>query len=310
VTLTFGRTGRPQAGTQTGFFERRDILKELVRLAGGEDLWLINPLRLHEPAHKFALRRGPLHRGKQRKESLAVPGSGKLVERTAEREILRRRLVGDPVGVSGEKGERMRPALLVLRQVERHPPDKIPNRVLLFQPPLRSLLRTPDAGKNEIVELSPKAVQPCAIQVFRPGHRGRGGSDFFKLGRTRRRYLPENQRVIRVAKRSEIPACKRSPETLHRRHRHVHMPGRQVQQQCRRTFLRRGSQAVGNARIQIRCPCRIKMQNAFGREENCHFSQASIPRGRTHHQTCQATPLTLRPVPFAAPLVTESSPTI
>jgi len=114
-------------------FERRRVLEELQRLLWRPAQRMKYFARIHHVFEPSAKLGGALDRHQQRQQALAVVGAGILLQRLAERHVLRLGSSRQAGRVSREKREGSILVLAILREIEMHPSDQVPGRIARFQ---------------------------------------------------------------------------------------------------------------------------------------------------------------------------------
>ncbi len=161
--------GHPDDDTRR--LEGRHILEEPVGLARRPGQGLEDVSRVHQLLEERAARGGAVDGSEQGQERRPVPG--KVPERLAEGLMLRPGLAREPGRVGGEKGEWMVAVVLVLRQVEVHAPDEVPDRVLCPEVGLDASRVAADLVAEECLELRPPRREPGDVDVLGAGQRRR-----------------------------------------------------------------------------------------------------------------------------------------
>jgi hypothetical protein len=155
-------------------------------------------------------------------------------------------LLGNAMGVGGQKSKGIRRVALVLRQMKSDASNRIPHRVAAFQIRRRPARGLGDGGMNMSIQLVPQPCQDRAIQILQAPHRRRpfrqrGPLGFRRLGN---RYGGSILQVRIVTQRGEEPLGNAAPKDEGGRQRLMQEPGRQRFQTARG----RGPEGLGQAR--------------------------------------------------------------
>ena len=114
-----------------------------------------NRARVQHLAGQLALFRRPLHRRQQRGQRGAILRPGVLLQSPTQRQMLNFPLLGNAMGVGGQKSKGIRRVALVLRQMKSDASDRVPDRVAASQIRHRPTRGVGDAGMNMSVQLVP-----------------------------------------------------------------------------------------------------------------------------------------------------------
>ena len=143
--------------------------------------------RGEEFAHQVAPFAGAPDGGEQVGERGFVFGSGVLLQSAGEGQVLRFAVLGKPVGVGSQKGERPILVAFVLGEVEGHAAHRVPERGAGLEP--RGEAGGGGLAGNVFAEFAPESGEQVGLQVLAAAHRrgleGQGG-EFGRISRQER----------------------------------------------------------------------------------------------------------------------------
>ena len=106
-------------------------------------------------ARQFALFGRALDGRKQRRQRRPVFGPGVFLQRPAQRHMLHLALLGNAIRIGRQKGKRMGRIALVLREMKRDAPHRVPRRIAILQVRGAAARRLADGRVNMSVQLIP-----------------------------------------------------------------------------------------------------------------------------------------------------------
>ena len=241
-------------------FKRRNLLQEPVRLHRRPRLGL-------EQASALQLFPGPgrrvgshPHRLEQRLERGHAPGTGELLECPAEGQVHGLCRCREPVGEGSHEGEGRRFGPLVLRQVERHPPEQVHGGIDLSQPRFQpACLRR--LGPAQRIEFAPHSRQQFRRHVLAAFHRGCaqrvfGQDRWIRLDRRKCRGIHPGWRMCQ---RGQVFVDEPAPE---------HQPGIP-----RARFAARCHRQQSGRRSIPKSRCQLPVSTGFGGHEEATLRQ-------------------------------------
>jgi hypothetical protein len=208
--------GAGHADDHAGGLERRQIVQHLHRVGGRpaqrmEDLAALD----HGGEPRRRLRRA-LHGEQQRQQRVLARGARVLLQRLAERQVLRLGRAGEPRGVGGEEREGRLLVAAVLGEVEVDAADQVPGRALRVEEVLERLARGGVGRAQRVAELGPQRGERVGGDVLAASHRRRGARQLGQLGERRR---DRRRRLGAGADRRDVARGEVAPEAERRRQR-------------------------------------------------------------------------------------------
>ena len=159
--------GAPPVGhahDQPGLLVQRDLAEEAMGLLGRPGQRVVDVAGVDQLADERALF-GRAGQGRQQREQLLpVPGPGVVLERPPERQVLRLGLPGDLVNIGGDEGKGKLGIALVLGQVEADAADHVPDRAVLLQVALDTVLVPLRLGRQGRAHVGPELAEQRGVE--------------------------------------------------------------------------------------------------------------------------------------------------
>ena len=138
--LVLGTPPIGHAHNQACLLVQRDLTEEPVCLLGGPGERMVDIAGIYEFADEVALLGRPGQGSQQSEQLLAVLGSDVVLERTPQRQVLWLGQLGDLVDIGGDEGKGILGIALVFGQVEADTAHNVPDRAVLLQVALDTVL--------------------------------------------------------------------------------------------------------------------------------------------------------------------------